>query len=206
MPEFSNIMLSCFKKTNDFRLKTTSPHRLAQTKDQIIAHLLSVHVLARVEEFMSNGQIVHARCGKRHVTLAFSPKIRHIHRRVCCSFEFANCKGRSSPGVRRNKIQKHIRGQHATVSQIRKLPLLLNFNCIPQIFRRSKFSKKYKKNDHGALKNFLMSLLKRRPKPTGMKPGASRNSSSVFLTKVRRFCCWIVLLNCRALSKGSDFC
>lgn len=89
MPEFSNIMLSCFKKTNDFRLKTTSPHRLAQTKDQIIAHLLSVHVLARVEEFMSNGQIVHARCGKRHVTLAFSPKIRHIHRRVCCSFEFA---------------------------------------------------------------------------------------------------------------------
>lgn len=116
------------------------------------------------------------------------------------------CKGRSSPGVRRNKIQKHIRGQHATVSQIRKLPLLFNFNCIPQIFRRSKFSKKYKKNDHGALKNFLMSLLKRRPKPTGMKPGASRNSSSVFLTKVRRFCCWIVLLNCRALSKGSDFC
>lgn len=39
----------------------------------------------------------------------------------------------------KKKIQKHIWGQHATVSQIRELPLLLNFNCITPLFWRSKF-------------------------------------------------------------------
>ncbi len=83
-------VLSCFKNKKDFRLPR-HPH-IALPKRKTRSYPTCCRSTCwpanRVEEFMSNSGPCTQDVGKPCEALAFSPKIRHIHRRVCCSFEF----------------------------------------------------------------------------------------------------------------------
>ena len=147
MPQLNSQMLSCLEKKWDFRLKTTSPHCLAQTKDQIIAHLLSVHVLARVfQNSCPTANSAREMWENACYTGLFTKDSAHTQKSLLL---LRVCKGQQ-PGVRRKKKQKHIWGQHATVSQIRELPLLIS-TAFPN-FSKKQVTKRYKKNWSRALK------------------------------------------------------